>query len=138
MKYITNMVKGETSYDVLYGMVKVAGKTAPFIRDLLVAKDHETIVAVWAQLESEDDKKALAVLRATVSRESKKLYGHGLTVKDGALVAVASRKRTESNEEPELVALAQYIIANANDDDVKNITAVLANFVASLKAKEVK
>jgi hypothetical protein len=116
----------------------IAANVSASVRyDLLNNAGVDTIAA-WIELDSAEDSKSLAVLRTTLARQSKALYGHGLKVEGGALVATAVRKRVVKEENAELMALAAYIVANASGDDITGITTVLANFVEQLKEKAAK
>lgn len=122
----------EDASATLYTLVLFGGKLAPFIRQLLEAKDHATIVAVWARFDIEDDKRSLAVMRSTLSRESKKMYGHGLKVEGTELVAVAARKRKETAEEPELMRLAAILQAKGSKEVNDKLIVAMTKLVNEL------
>mgnify|MGYP001813179733 CR=1 FL=1 len=88
----------------------VAGNVAAMIRGYLEAGNHGVIVSAWIDLDNDDEKSALASLRSNLSREAKKLYGHGLKVdvKAGKLVAVKPRNRKAKEKSP-LIALAEKL-----------------------------
>ena len=88
----------------------VAGNIAACIREALEGNDHALIVNAWIDLDSDDEKKALASLRSNLNREAKKLYDHGLKVDiaERKLVAVKPRNR-KSKEDSEFLKLAKEV-----------------------------
>ena len=128
--WITEMAKAENASDVLYGLAKCSGKLAPFVRDCIVAKDWESIVDAWTRLDVDGDKNGLAKLRTNLNREAKKIYGHGLTVKAGKVVAAAKRNRTESSTEARLVELARQIETNGEQEVKDRLLNIMEAIVA--------
>lgn len=116
----------------------VSSNLAKAIRFALNEKDHCTIIDAWNELDVAGESKALAVLRSTMSREAKKLYGHGLKVEGGKLVAVAARKRKETEEDPKLMALAKIIQASGNADIITKVEEALEKMVAELASMPAK
>ena len=121
----------------------VAGNVAKMIREALEGEKHGLIIGAWNLLEAdlEDRKaekvwpegwkakekneiikewpefKAFASLRSNLSREAKKLYDHGLVVKNNELVAAKSRNKAKK-EDSEFLKLAKEV-DKAVDAEVK-------------------
>jgi len=86
------MTNSIDDFSVLAQACLVAGNVAKSVRDALEQNDEAMIICAWVELETDEQKDGLAVLRSTLNRESKKLFDFPLTVKDGELVAAATRK----------------------------------------------
>lgn len=116
-------------YSPLAQACRIAGGVAACVRDSLANDKGLDIIEAWGELEDNDEKTALASLRATLSRESKKVYGFGLTVKDGELVEVLGRSKQAKVKPVKsafMVACTAFEL-NASPEDIK----IVMNLIAS-------
>ena len=112
----------ETSYNPLAFACVISGNVREILRESLEQKQNDYIVEAWDSLI--DDKKALAVLRATLSTVSKKLYGFGLTVEDHKLVQAKTRAK-KSKPENLLLKMAKDFSKEMNQENQDKIIALM-------------
>jgi hypothetical protein len=112
----------ETSYNPLAFACVISGNVRSILKESLEREQHDYIVEAWDSLI--DDKKALAVLRATLSTVSKKLYGFGLTVEDHKLVQAKTRAK-KSKPENLLLKMAKDFSKEMNQENQDKIIALM-------------
>ena len=112
----------ETSYNPLAFACVISGNVRSILKESLEREQHDYIVEAWDSLI--DDKKALAVLRATLSTVSKKLYGFGLTVEDHKLVQAKTRAK-KSKPENQLLKMAKAFSNEMDQDKQDKIIALM-------------
>jgi len=112
----------ETGFNPLAFACVISGNVREILRESLEQKQNDYIVEAWDSLA--DDKKALAVLRATLSTVSKKLYGFGLTVEDHKLVQAKTRAK-KSKPENLLLKMAKDFSNEMDQDKQDKIIALM-------------
>ena len=112
----------ETSYNPLAFACVISGNVRSILKESLEREQHDYIVEAWDSLI--DDKKALAVLRATLSTVSKKLYGFGLTVENHKLVQAKTRAK-KSKPENLLLKMAKAFSNEMDQDKQDKIIALM-------------
>ena len=112
----------ETSYNPLAFACVISGNVRSILKESLEREQHDYIVEAWDSLI--DDKKALAVLRATLSTVSKKLYGFGLTVENHKLVQAKTRAK-KSKPENQLLKMAKAFSNEMDQDKQDKIIALM-------------
>ena len=110
--------------------LKVGGNSAAIIRTMCesIIDDVDVrneMVEIWEHSAAMDN---LAVMRATLSRESKKVLGFGLTVKDGKLVQAATREKKVSQTSM-FIKECQSFAAAATPDDLSMALKLLQNIL---------
>ena len=112
----------ETGFNPLAFACVISGNVREILRESLEQKQNDYIIEAWDSLI--DDKKALAVLRATLSTVSKKLYGFGLTVEDHKLVQAKTRAK-KAKPENQLLKMAKDFSKEMNQENQDKIIALM-------------
>jgi hypothetical protein len=112
----------ETGFNPLAFACVISGNVREILRESLEQKQNAYIVEAWDSLI--DDKKALAVLRATLSTVSKKLYGFGLTVENHKLVQAKTRAK-KSKPENLLLKMAKEFSKEMDQEKQDKIIALM-------------
>ena len=112
----------ETGFNPLAFACVISGNVREILKESLEQKQNDYIVEAWDSLI--DDKKALAVLRATLSTVSKKLYGFGLTVENHKLVQAKTRAK-KSKPENLLLKMAKDFSKEMNQENQDKIIALM-------------
>jgi hypothetical protein len=112
----------ETGFNPLAFACVISGNVREILRESLEQKQNDYIVEAWDSLI--DDKKALAVLRATLSTVSKKLYGFGLTVENHKLVQAKTRAK-KSKPENLLLKMAKEFSKEMDQEKQDKIIALM-------------
>ena len=110
--------------------LKVGGNSAAIIRTMCesILDDsnvRDEMVEIWLHSEAMDN---LAVMRSTLSRESKKVLGFGLTVKDGKLVQAATREKKVSQTSL-FIRECQEFASLASPDDLAMALQLMQNIL---------
>lgn len=75
----------------------------------------EYIVDGWRELESNDDKEALASFKAAMARECRKLTGHGCKIVDGRLIGTKVGAGKQAKAKSDLVTSVEEFELWANE-----------------------
>ena len=110
--------------------LKVGGNSAAIIRTMCEtildnASARDEMVEIWEHSEAMDN---VAVMRSTLSRESKKVLGFGLTVKDGKLVQAATREKKVSPTSM-FIQECQQFASVASPDDMAMALTLMKNIL---------
>ena len=115
--------------------LKVGGNSAAIIRTMCEsiidnAEIRDEMVEIWEHSEAMDN---VAVMRSTLSRESKKVLGFGLTVKDGKLVQAATREK-KASQTSMFIRECQEFAAVATPEDLAMALQLMQNILRLPKA----